>query len=174
VEDGKVPVADIRARGRKPMIISTKVLEIVSRAGPAGLSFGELFNRLHGGSKTTLSEILKTLQREGVVKRDFETARYVAVYPYVKGDEITIPVKLSKEMLRLVDFAAKKLAKSRRELIEESLAEHLQTLNKKNNIGIGNELGRLAELGIAGHLAGLLYGLDRRLAVLERRAGLIK
>jgi len=164
-----------RPRGRTSKITPTNVLKILSQSGRSGLSFTELYERLQGGSRNTLWNILKMLAKEGVIKRDFETRRYVAIYPYSGGNVITIPIKLSLERLKCLDIIAKKQAISRSDLIEESLDRYFQTLLGESDVGVSDEeLRKLTELGIAGYLAKLLTRLDRRLGALEKHVGLLK
>jgi len=165
-------------RGRRPKLTRGEVVTPLSEAGSAGLSFNELFRKLGKGSKTTVWKMLKIMAREGLVERDLETRKYVLIHPDRKEREITVPVKLSKGIVELVDLAvSKKLATSRSELAEGALVDRLYLLSGEGKLGISEKqlqrkLG--TELGLAGHLAKMLMRVDRRLGQLEKRTGLVK
>jgi len=176
------PMSEERARarrGRRPKLTRDAVIAALSEAGPAGMSFNELFSKLgKKGSKTTLWKILKAMAREWVVERDLEARKYILSDPDRKERGVTVPLKLSERILDLVDLAvSKKLAPSRSELAEAALVDRLCMLAEERKLGMSVErlqrkLG--TELGLAGHLSRTLMSVDRRLGQLEKRAGLVK
>jgi hypothetical protein len=166
-------------RGRTPKLTRDAVIAVLSDAGSAGLSFNELFRKLGSkGSKTTLWDIVKRLAREGIAERDLEARKYILSDPDRRERGITVPLKLSKRIVELVDLAvSKKLAASRSELAEAALVDHLCMLAGERKLGMSAErlqrrLG--TELGLAGHLSRTLMSVDRRLGQLEKRVGLFK